>query len=161
MRTGTVTNFSPQSSVHDYYVNSSNTEIIIIIIVTIAAMFAAYKLFHLLFPHHKYVYKLGYPDDRVIVFNTKNWLQKEGRIVSYDYSNMEGGNSISKRDYGNYLNPDDAPRIDSIVLVVEYKNEINGKNIPVVVLSNNKKFQIGDIIKIKVNPENPLEAFII
>jgi hypothetical protein len=91
----------------------------------------------------------------MIVLNTKNWLQKEARVARFDYSNMDGRNIISKRDYLP------SPKIDSIALVLEYKNEINGGSIPVVVLDKNKKYQIGDIIKIKVNPENPFEAFII
>jgi hypothetical protein len=48
-----------------------------------------------------------------------------------------------------------------MVLTVEYENEANGKKVPVIVFPNNKKYAVGDIIKIKINPENPLEAFIV
>jgi len=94
--------------------------------------------------------------------NIENWVEIEANVIRFDYANMEGGNPIGRKDLGN-LEPEYfvLHGADPIVAVVEYKNNLNGKMTPVVIGMRGKNLKAGDIIRIKYNPENPLEAVLV
>ena len=147
-------------AIQSFVDKSSNLEIALWVIIPILFLFILHQIiFRLIFPKYKFVHKLGYPNDRKFIFSTNKWVEKEAIIIRFDFSNLEGGNLVSKKELTNYT--EFTPRIDCKVAVVEYKNDINGKNVPVVVFPNNANLKVGDIVKIKINPAEPFEAFII
>jgi hypothetical protein len=81
-----------------------------------------------------FCYTSKHSKNKLFKGDTANWIEKDAVVVRLDYSAMKGEGVFTDQKIAQSLIFRKLPNPDTVVAVLEYKNDNNGKNTPVIIL---------------------------